>query len=172
MEQKVKDAIAQSVQSFRLPRYEEIPDVGLYLNQATRYVAEYLAPLERVSITGSMVSNYVKKGLVDNPVRKQYNRRQIAYLIFIAVAKTALTLENIQLLLRVGMKAYDEKKAYDYFCREFENVLFFIFGLKDSVEAVGSETSDEKTMLRNTIITVAHKIYLDKYFSALNARIE
>ena len=170
MEQKIKDAIAQSVRDFRLPRYEEIPDVGLYLDQATRYVADYLVPLDSVSITGSMVSNYVKKGLVDNPVRKQYNRRQIAYLMFIAVAKTALTLENIQLLLQVGMQAYDEKKAYDYFCQEFENVLFFIFGLKDSVEHVGKEKSDEKTMLRNTIITVAHKIYLDKYFSALSER--
>lgn len=172
MEQRVKEAIAASIQGFKLPTYYEIPDVGLYLEQTTKYIGEYLAPLESISITSSMVGNYVKKGLVDNPVKKQYNRDQIAYLIFIAVAKTVLSLEDIQLLIQLQKRTYPGEKAYEYFCREFENILFYIFGLKDTVEEVGVETSDEKVMLRNTIITVAHKIYLDKFFSALREKTE
>ena len=35
MKQEIKQQIGQSVQGFRLPRYQEIPDVGLYLEQAT-----------------------------------------------------------------------------------------------------------------------------------------
>ena len=35
MKQEIKQQIGQSVQDFRLPRYQEIPDVGLYLEQAT-----------------------------------------------------------------------------------------------------------------------------------------
>lgn len=172
MEQRVKEAIAASIQDFKLPTYYEIPDVGLYLEQTTKYIGEYLAPLESISITSSMVGNYVKKGLVDNPVKKQYNRDQIAYLIFIAVAKTVLSLEDIQLLIQLQKRTYPGEKAYEYFCREFENILFYIFGLKDTVEEVGVETSDEKVMLRNTIITVAHKIYLDQFFSALREKTE
>lgn len=167
MEQQLKDAIRASVQNFKLPGYEEIPDMGLYLEQATTYVSERLAPLHSLTITPSMVSNYVKRGLIEKPVRKLYHRDQIAYLIFIATAKSVLSLEDIQLLINLQKKTYTPAVAYQYFCRELENILFFIFGLKDTLEEVGVDRTDEKTMLRNTIITAAHKIYLDKYFRAL-----
>lgn len=172
MEQHTKDAIAASVQTFKLPRYDMIPDMGLYLEQTAAYISECLAPLGNFSITGSMISNYVKKGIVQNPVKKLYNRTQIIYLIFIALAKSVLSLEDIQLLIRLQKRTYDTKVAYEYFCQEFENILSFVFGLKDSLDAVGHETSDEKTMLRNTIITVAHKIYLEKCLSALREKEE
>lgn len=170
MDQLTKDAIKASIQNFKLPTYEEIPDVGLYLEQTTQYVADRLAPLQSVSITPSMISNYVKQGLIESPVKKLYRRDQIAYLFFIATTKTVLTLEDIQVLIRLQSQTYDTKTAYRYFSQEFENILFFIFGLKDSLDVVGSETTDEKAMLRNTIITVAHKVYLNKCLYALQGK--
>ena len=170
MDQLTKDAIKASIQNFKLPTYEEIPDVGLYLEQTTQYVADRLAPLQSVSITPSMISNYVKQGLIESPVKKLYRRDQIAYLFFIATTKTVLTLEDIQVLIRLQSQTYDTKTAYRYFSQEFENILFFIFGLKDSLDVVGSETTDEKAMLRNTIITAAHKVYLNKCLYALQGK--
>ena len=170
MDQLTKDAIKASIQNFKLPTYEEIPDVGLYLEQTTQYVADRLAPLQSVSITPSMISNYVKQGLIESPVKKLYRRDQIAYLFFIATTKTVLTLEDIQVLIRLQSQTYDTKTAYRYFSQEFENILFFIFGLKDSLDVVGSETTDEKAMLRNTIITVAHKVYLNICLYALQGK--
>ena len=49
------------MQEFRMPRYHEIPDVGLYLEQTIKYINSCLAPLD-IAVTASMVSNYVKKG--------------------------------------------------------------------------------------------------------------
>lgn len=170
MKEAVKEAITASIQTFNLPRYEEIPDMGLYLEQTVTYISDHLSCLQSISLTPSMVSNYVKQGLIEKPVKKLYRREQIAYLFFIATAKTVLSLEDIQTLIRLQRKTYDTETAYQYFCREFENILFFIFGLKNSVEEVGAERSDEKTFLRNTIITVAHKIYLDKCFYALQGK--
>ena len=95
MKIETKRALSDSIREFRLPRYAEIPNVGLYLEQATKYVCEYLAPLGEYSLTPSMISNYVKKGLVANPVKKQYGRDQIAYLFFIAVAKSVLSLDAL-----------------------------------------------------------------------------
>ncbi len=168
MEKIINEKIAASIRDFKLPDYDTIPDVGLYLEQTVRFIAEYLEPLPSISITSSMVGNYVKKGLIANPVKKLYNREQIAYLIFIAVAKTVLSLEDIQLLIKLQKQSYDSKTAYQYFVNEFINVLYYIFGLKDRLDEVGEKNSDEKTMLRNTIITVAHKIYLDKCFAAMH----
>jgi hypothetical protein len=52
---------------------------------------------------------------------------------------------------------------------ELENVLFYIFGLKETLEVVGNDRTDTKNMLRTVIVTAAHKAYLDKYFAALHA---
>ena len=73
MKQETKQQVRQTVANFRLPRYQEIPNMGLYLEQATKYVCEYLEPLGDYTLTPSMISNYVKKGLIANPIKKQYD---------------------------------------------------------------------------------------------------
>ena len=69
--------IIKSIQDFKLPKYEEIPNVGLYLEQTAKYISEYLAPLQDGAITGSMISNYVKKGLVSNPVKSSITESRL-----------------------------------------------------------------------------------------------
>lgn len=169
MKPETKQEITNSIQDFRLPRYNEIPNVGLYLEQATKYICEYLAPLQENAITGSMISNYVKKGLVSNPVKKLYSRDQIAYLMFIALAKSVLSLDNLILFIRLQERTYSTERAYNYLCDEFENILQHVFGLKPEIDTVGMDSTDEKFMLRATIITVSHKIYLEKCFAAMAA---
>ena len=164
---ETKQKIAASVKDFRMPRYSEIPNVGLYLEQTTKYICEYLAPIQENAITSSMISNYVKKGLVANPVKKQYDRDQIAHLLFIALAKSVMSLDDLTLFIRLQERTYSTERAYRYLCDELENLLHYVFGLKDTIDTVGVDSSDEKIMLRNTIITIAHKIYLEKYFEAL-----
>lgn len=167
-QQEKKAQILESIRSFSLPRYDQIPDVGLYLEQTSKYISEYLSKLGDFPLTGSMISNYVKKGLVDNPVRKQYSREQIAYLIFIAVTKSVLSMEDIRLLISLQKQSYEPQRAYDYFRTELENVLLVVFGLKDTLDTVGVDKTETKNLLRNTIITVAHKAYLDYAFAALH----
>lgn len=171
MENEIKKIISESICDFHLPSYTIIPDVGLYLEQVTKYISDYLTPLGNVSITGSMISNYVKKDLIDNPVRKQYSRDQIAYLMFIVLAKSVLSLEDIQLLFQLQKQTYEAQRAYDYFCKEFENILYYVFGLKDTLDEVGSDHTETKTLLRTSIIAIAHKIYLDKCFSLLSEKL-
>lgn len=167
MDQNVKAQICKSVEGFRLPRYHEIPDVGLYLEQTTKYITDCLSPLTDAAVTGSMISNYVKRGLVSNPIKKQYTRDQIAYLIYIAVVKAVLTMDEIQLMVRIQQRTHTPQIAYDYFCSELENILEYTFGKKDAPDLIGTTNSDEKIMLRNTIVAVSHKIYLDKLFAEL-----
>lgn len=167
MNEKTKEIITKPIYEFSLPRYHEIPNVGLYLEQVTKYISEYLSSLQEGCITGSMISNYVKKGLVANPVKKQYGREQIAYLIFIALAKNVLSLDNIDQFIRLQRKTYTTEISYDYFCREFENMMKTVFGLQESIDRTTKDYTDEKLMLRNTIIAIAHKIYLEKCFEAI-----
>jgi len=157
-----KQQMAEAVEQFRLPSYQEIPNVGLFLEQVTKYISVYLEPLPSFSMTGSMISNYVKKKLVDNPVKKQYSREQIAYLFFIAVTKSVMSLEELQLLIGLQKLTYSMDVAYEYFRKELENVLQYVFGLKPQLDTVGTDATEEKNILRNTIMAVAHKVYLDQ----------
>lgn len=167
MKETTKQQIAASVRGFRLPRYQEIPNVGLYLEQTSKYIAQCLAPIQETAITSSMISNYVKKGLISSPVKKQYDRDQIAHLLFIMLAKSVVSLDDLYNFIRLQEQTYPTEQAYNYLCEEFENLLAYVFGITDAISQVGVESSDEKSMLRNTIITIAHKIYLDKCFQAL-----
>ena len=45
MDQTVKQQMAASMETFRLPRYSEIPDMGLYLEQVAKYLSDCLTPL-------------------------------------------------------------------------------------------------------------------------------
>ena len=141
--------------------------MGLYLEQVVRYINSVLEPLGYIEITNSMISNYVKKGLVASPVKKQYNANQIIHLIVIAILKNVVTLENINELFFRQVKVYTDEVAYNYFCQELENILQFQFGLKESVVDVGTTFSFEKKMLRSAIIAVSHMIYLNSCFKIL-----
>lgn len=154
----------EDIKKFRLPKYEEIPDVGLYLDQTTNYINSFLTIFSGQELTNSMLSNYVKQGLVSRSVKKQYYREQIAYFLFIAVVKTVLSIENIQLMLEIQRKNYDVSVAYEYFRTETKTIMEYVFGLKENPGIPAGTYSETKIILRNAIITVVHKLYLDKCF--------
>ena len=168
MKLKTKQKIADSLRDFRLPRYEELPDVGLYLEQTAKYISEFLSPLEEGSLTPSMVSNYVKKGLIRNPVKKQYGREQIAYLFFIALTKNVLSLDGLINFIAIQKRTYSLQKAYDYFCEQFESTLFFTAEIRDTMDIVGEDTTDEKRLLFSCIVAVTQKIYLERCLEAIS----
>ena len=167
MDWEIKEQLSTTITGLHLPRYHEIPGVGLYLEQTVKYINECLAPLTEEAITTSMVSNYVKRDLVDNPLKKQYSREQIAYLIFIAVFKNVLSMDEIRLIITLQKRTYSAQRAYDYFCLELENVLAYTLGQKEELDTIGEENTDEKIMLRNVIITASLRIYLGRLFGVI-----
>ena len=167
MRTEIKQQLANSIKDFRLPRYHELPDTGLYLEQTTQYINHVLEPLVDIEITPSMISNYVKKGIIAPPVKKLYYPEQIAYLFYIAIAKNVLSMEHICQLRKMQLQSYDTIIAYNYLCEEFENILFYVFGLKDSIDDIGVTKSDEKVLFREVILSASNIIHLKRCFDAL-----
>ena len=153
MNRQIQALLSQEAQQFRLPGYQEIPNVGLYLEQTVKYLNEFLVPLG-AEITPSMVS-------------KQYDREQIASLLFIAVAKSVMSMENIKLLFTMQRQSYPSEIAYGYFRTELREAIDVVFGLKKSMSSIEEDATGEKIMLRTTTIAVAHKIYLEQCFAAI-----
>ena len=171
MEKGVNNMI-EAIEGFRLPRYAQIPDVGLYLEQVVRYVNTHLAPLGEPELTSSMVSNYVKQSLIPAPIKKTYPSEHLARLLFIAVVKPVVPLEGLRLMFSIQEDSYPLPIAYDYFCDEFENMLGAAFGIAPAREGLGETQSDAKDLLRNTISATVNKVYLDRFLEEYQRRRE
>ena len=167
MKKNYKEKMINTIKNLKLPKYEDIPNVGLYLEQVTKYINDLIEPIED-SVTSSMLSNYVKKGLVRNAVKKQYSRDNIAYFIFITLAKNIISLDKISRLIQIQKSTYSSEMAYNYFILEFENVNYHVFGLQDELKKIGGQETDEKILLRNTVIALSHKIYMTLFFRFYN----
>ena len=128
MNNETKRRVAACAAGFALPRYRDLPAVGLYLDQTVQYVNACFRTFCGVELTPSMVSNYVKKGILSHPVKKKYTRDQIASLLYIVVSKTVLSMENIDTLFKMQKAYCSAGAAYDTFCEELERCLPFVFG--------------------------------------------
>lgn len=166
MNSEIQSKLTKKAIGFHLPRYDEITNVGLYLEQTVKLINAYLEPLSGQKITNTMVSNYVKHKLIERPIKKQYYTDHIVKLIFISIVKCAMTMEDIGLILLMQKSQYPLKKAYNYFCDEFENNLRATFGVSEALSGLGDTESELKELLRTAIIAVADKIYLDLYIDA------
>ena len=163
---ETKDITVEKIAGFRLPRYKELPDVGLYLEQVTKYINSFLEPLGCVEITPSMISNYVKKKLIDSPQKKQYNASQLAELFFVVLAKNVLSIDNIGVMFDMMKEKYTHPVAYDYFCTEFEARLFYVFGIAEEPEPTGKTSSEIKMMLDEVITAMTNVIHLEYCFAS------
>ena len=165
MKTEMKRLMSESILEFRLPRYAELPNMGLYLEQTVKYLNSCLLQLdEHAEITPSMVSNYVKKGVIPKPVKKQYYAEHIAYLVFIVFAKNLVSLEEIGLLIDMQRNSYTLPVAYDYMVQEMENILSYLYGNSTTLSALGETASDEKDLFRNLLYSSAHVIYMHACF--------
>ena len=95
----------------RLPRWDELPDIDLYLDQVLTLLDKYLGPFLPENgghaLTASMINNYVKLRIVPAPVKKRYGRVQLAYLLVIGLLKQVLPIPDVKALLESQFQ--DEK---------------------------------------------------------------
>ena len=171
MKESIKEKLAEPIRNFRLPRYRELPDVGLYLEQVVRYVNRYMI-LDGNELTASMVSNYVKQKLIPGPVKKSYGADAIAYLLFLSYTKMVVPLGDIHFMIDIQKDSYGLAIAYDYFCEEFDNLLQYVYGIRENPAQVGSDDTEEKELMRSALLSVAHKIFLEQYIRILHCQRE
>ena len=108
---------------YRLPDWDTIPDLGLYMEQILVLLQQYLDyfPKEikdEPLITAAAINNYVRKKLMPEPVKKRYYRSHIACLIMICSLKQSLSISLLQLLLPPGQSEEEIKTRYESFARQ------------------------------------------------------
>ena len=100
------------------PKWDEIPELDLYLDQVLLYVNNVCGSSISAAdkgLTASMINNYVKHGYISKPVKKKYQRRQVARLIAITTLKTDFSIQEISATLNMLHKEADSRELYDDF---------------------------------------------------------
>ena len=104
--------------NFSYPKWEDIPNIDLYLDQVLLYVNQVCAPIspdKDKGLTASMVNNYVKHGYLTKPDKKKYQRKQIARLIAITTLKSVFSIQEITQTLNTLQTQASSDQLYDAF---------------------------------------------------------
>lgn len=86
------------------PKWSELPEIDLYLDQVLEYVNKLHSPVmlkNDKGLTSAMINNYVKNHYVDKPIKKKYSRRQLARLIVITYLKNVFSIQEISKTLTI-----------------------------------------------------------------------
>ena len=114
----------QELVNTHLPRWNELPDIELYMDQVITIIERYLAVFAADShdkiITAAMINNYVKLGIIPKPEKKRYGRIHLAYLLVIAILKQVITITEIKDGIFLQSRLHGEKQAYNDFCEAQE----------------------------------------------------
>lgn len=154
------------INNFSLPRFNEIPNIDLYMDQMLAYIENALSPFydaeKEKPLTTSMVNNYVKQGLVPPTHKKKYSREHIAYLIVTCILKQIYSITEITRLITIQNSSYPIEISYDYLCTELENILKSTFNNEPIACDSGYTTKPERLLVRSSAIAFANKLYTQK----------
>lgn len=157
----------QAVTTLRLPRYNELPSLGLYLDQVIFVTDDALRPLyptaDKAVLTPTMVNNYVKQKVVAPPVRKRYSRDHVAYFLVVALLKQVFSIAEISQLFRWQRNSYSVEEAYNSFCSELEHALRAAFSAGARPDGAMPDSGTVRELLRSMVMCLVNKVYVEKY---------
>lgn len=149
------------IQNYQLPTWEQIPTLGLYMDQVLTLLSHYLPFLPRKEkdepiITTSAINNYVRMKLMPAPEKKKYSRVHIAYLIMICALKQSLTMSEIQRILPNGLAEDEVKKTYEAFVQRYtDSALLFVTIVERMAAQILEADSADATDVNSFVLSTA-----------------
>ena len=126
------------IRRYRPVDWEQIPDLGLYMDQVVTFITRVYEPLYGDGIHGllspSMINNYVKGKLIPRPAGKKYSREQVALLMMIVALKQTSSMEDIRKMLTLN-EGESVEALYAAFNLRFNHVIQSLCGEGGAVPA-------------------------------------
>ena len=143
--------------SYRLPEWQELPQIDLYLDQVIALVNQFLGffvydPTEEKLLTPSMVNNYVKSRLIPPPVRKKYGRKHIALLLMICTFKQSVSMAAMSNMLP-GDDEELIRQEYARFTMSYQRISRYVVQqAKASAEPIFDASIDTGTEVSDLVV--------------------
>lgn len=161
----------EQMMSYRIPRWKELPEIELYMDQVIALMEKYLGVFfdeENKTITPSIINNYVKLGLVPAPVKKRYSKIHLAYLLIICILKKIMPINAVMKIIECQTQKYPIEDVYDHFCEEQERSLLSV--IKKTANICGEDCDKmiiEDFILSSAITANSEKSVAEKITSLL-----
>jgi len=151
------------LRAYHCPRWNELPDIELYMDQVVALIDKYAAPFAEDKtmkvITKTMINNYVKQKKIDPPQNKRYNRKHLAFFMVVSILKRFMSLSEIGEGIRKVREAYTSEEAYDLFCGILEKSIIHVFDEKDDFEIKISELPEHTAVIYLVTRGFANMLY-------------
>ena len=158
--------VLEEIQLFRCPRWEQLPEIDLYIDQTVSFLERYLQPVETSSeektITGTMINNYVKQKVIDAPVKKKYNRTHLASLFVLCILKKVFSIGEVDKMMKI-LQCVDFPAAYNRFCTALEDQISLVFSCQGHPEHL---SFSGEAVIKSAIIAFSHKLFTQKCLQA------
>lgn len=145
--QQELDGWNNKLQSKRLPRWADLPEFDVYMDQVImlmeKYLGEYFEYTKDAVLTSSMINNYVKQKVMPAPENKKYSKIHLSYLIIICMLKPVMSIQDIHDIIEYKLTEGDISFALDWFVDIYEKQ--FVSFLNSANELLNS--NDEKGVL-------------------------
>ena len=165
------DINKNEILEFHLPRWDELPEIELYMDQVVYTLEKKLEIFaeneDQKIITSTMINNYVKQKVVKPPVKKRYGRLQLSYLFVVCLLKRIMNISDICESIAMMLKKYTVQEIYDLFCDEFENALRVVFSGEAVSNCMNDENCDSEFIaLRSAMMALANLILAQRIVNA------
>lgn len=154
------------INKFHIPRWNELPNIDLYLDQVVNLINSTLSPYiflnndekkENVQVlTKTMINNYVKNNLIEAPEKKLYSKIQLAKLFVICILKQVYSMQDIKTLISISLEKTSASEKYDIFCELFEKALVCTFNQEEFIDT----NTENSNLLRYVLLSCSYKIYV------------
>lgn len=156
----------KKVEIYQLPRWNELPEISLYLDQVLEYVNEILNPIfievntVEPFLTAAMINNYVKHKHIPAPIKKRYTKDHIAFIISITILKQITNLTNVSVGVRTLTSKLGKEHAYNTFVNYLETALKVIVVDDNDVykQALLEETNEHLLPLKTITVAFTSKM--------------
>lgn len=107
---KIKENLANN----RAATWETLPDIELYKDQVLNYMQkQYILQSEDDLLTGAMINNYIKSGLLPRAKGKKYTKEHLAFLTAICSLKQVLSVGETDFILKQQSNITDAELFYN-----------------------------------------------------------
>lgn len=116
-------AFKEQLLTCRPEKWEQIPDLDLYMDQVINYMERQhigLGESGDETLTSAMVNNYVKHGLLPRAKGKKYSREHMSYLTAICLLKQVLSVGETGALLEKEMEHCSIESFYEKYLRTLD----------------------------------------------------
>lgn len=155
----------------RPARWEELPDLALYMDQIVSYMPRQLIHFDQgETLTSAMVNNYIKDALLPRAEGKRYHQAHLAYLTAICVLKQVMSTRDMDLLIKQELQG--ERSVADGYAAFCESLVKALNITADEMELYLDESTLADAAIHFALLSYAAGVASNRYVSLLRQQQE